>query len=250
MSRSSLLALALPLAITVASGCASQDKKTTTAADAQASNQPKAAAVDKSRCEPNGKKVVEMDLNGDKKPDVWMFYVKVVENGAQVDVLSCKEVDLNSDGKKDEWVYYDAAGNVAHEEFDLDFDGKIDMQTFRQQGKIVREELDTNYDGKTDVWKFYENDKLTRIERSSKANGRVDVWEYYEGGKLDRIGYDTTGSGRVNRWERAAEEAPDTKTADGSAPATNAGPTVPGSTPPPASKPKPVPTVTPEASGK
>ena len=133
--------------------------------------QPEPASVDKSRCEPSGKKVVELDINGDKKPDAWKFYVKVAENGAQVDALTCKEVDLNYDGHKDIWVYYDAAGNIAHEEFDLDFDGKVDMQTYRQQGKIIRQEMDTNYDGKTDVWKYFESEKLARIERSSKSNG-------------------------------------------------------------------------------
>jgi len=235
--------------------CASKDKKATeTGATAdKGGNQPEAAEVDRSRCEPNGKKVVELDINSDKKPDVWKFYVKVVENGAQVDALTCKEVDLNYDGKKDIWVYYDAGSNVAHEEFDLDFDGKVDLQTYRQQGKITRQELDTNYDGKTDVWKFYEAEKLARIERSSKSNGRVDVWEYYEGGKLDRIGYDSTGSGRVDRWERAPEEASD---ASGAAPlpaavppaATPAAPAT-GKVPMDAAK-RVAPSITPESSGK
>ena len=123
---------------------------------------------------------------------MWKFYVKVVENGAQVDALTCKEVDLNYDGPQGRVVLLRRRrGNLAHEEFDLDFDGKVDMWTFRQQGKIVRQEMDTNYDGRTDVWKFYENEKLARIERSSKSQrprGRVGV--AYEGGKLDRIGYD------------------------------------------------------------
>ncbi len=234
--------------------CAGNKKDTNTPANAGQGNQPEAAVVDKSRCEPNGKKVVELDINGDKKPDVWKFYVKVVENGAQVDALTCKEVDLNYDGKKDIWVYYDASSNVAHEEFDLDFDGKVDLQTYRQLGKIIRQEMDTNYDGKTDVWKFYETEKLARIERSSKQNGRVDVWEYYEGGKLDRIGYDTTGSGRVDRWERAPEETPDTQGGAPVQPAIAAGtPPAPGATPAANTtpvKPKAAPTVKPEASGK
>ena len=263
LNRSNLLSLSLGSALAL-SACASNDKKDTkTAVDAK-SGQPEAAVVDKSRCEPAGKKVVELDINNDKKPDVWKFYVKVAENGAQVDALTCKEVDVNFDGHKDIWVFYDGSGNIAHEEFDLDFDGKVDLQTFRQQGKVIRQELDTNFDGKTDVWKFYENEKLARIERSSKANGRVDVWEYYEGGKLDRIGYDSTGAGRVDRWERAPEEAPDGSGAAGPAtpnapppPATTPAPaatpaaTAPGNAPPPATtKPRNAPTVTPESSGK
>ena len=239
MSRT-LLVLACATSLLACAKKGKQEAQTAAAAANKGGDQPEAAVVDKSRCEPNGKKVVELDINGDKKPDVWKFYVKVVENGAQVDALTCKEVDLNYDGKKDIFVYYDASGNVAHEEFDLDFDGKIDLQTFRQQGKITRQELDTNYDGKTDVWKFYENEKLARVERASKLGGRVDVWEYYEGGRLDRIGYDTSGSGRVDHWERAPDEAP-----DGAAAA------VPSGAKPPASPQRTAPpSVTPEASGK
>jgi hypothetical protein len=244
MSRFRSLALVVPL-FALAPGCASKDKKDTNTPAAEKTNQPDAVAVDKSRCQPNGKKVVELDVNGDKKPDVWKFYVKTVENGTQVDALACKEVDLNYDGKVDAWYYYDASSNVSHEEFDLDFDGHIDLQTFRQQGKIVREELDTNFDGKPDVWKFYENEKLVRVERSNKANGKVDVWEYYEGGKLDRIGYDTTGSGRVDRWERAPDETPDKdKEQTVAQPAANTTPTAPK---PPQAAPR---AVSPEPSGK
>ncbi len=257
LSRSLLFTAAVSFSTFGLAACASQDKKATeTGASAdKGGGQPEAAAVDKSRCEPGGKKVVELDINNDKKPDVWKFYVKVAENGAQVDALTCKEVDLNYDGHKDIWVYYDAGGNIAHEEFDLDFDGKVDLQTFRQQGKIIRQEMDTNYDGKTDVWKFFESEKLARIERSSKNNGKVDVWEYYEGGKLDRIGYDSTGSGRVDRWERGPEEKPDNQAAPAPGATPAAAETAPaaGATGTPAATPaakKPAPTVVPEASGK
>ena len=71
---------------------------------------------------------------------------------------------------------------IGEGEFDLDFDGNIDLWTYRQQGKIVRQELDTNFDSKPDIWKYFENEKLVRIERSSQRNDKVDVWEYYEGG--------------------------------------------------------------------
>ncbi|MGZ7086933.1 MAG: hypothetical protein ACXVIH_11445 [Ilumatobacteraceae bacterium] len=198
--------LACLLATVTLSACAHDEKKEGTTAAAEGGNQPAPAQTDRSRCDPAGKKVVELDVSNDGKPDVWKVYAQTVDNGAKVDVLTCKEVDLNFDGKKDMWVYYDNGGNVTLEEFDLDFDGKLDMWTYRQNGKIVRQELDTNFDTKPDVWKFFEGEKLARIERSSKKNGKVDVWEYYEGGKLDRIGYDTSGSGQVDRWDRAPEE--------------------------------------------
>jgi hypothetical protein len=179
--------------------CAANQKKQVSLVDGQ----PTLAPLDHSRCDPAGKTVVEVDLNQDKRPDVWRFYAKVLENGATVDVLTCRENDLNFDGKKDSWIFYDRAGNVSNEEFDFDFDGIIDEWTFRQNGKVVRKEKDLSFDGKADMWEFFDRDKLIRIERSSKRNGKVDVWEYYEDGKLDRIGYDTTGSGQIDRWERA-----------------------------------------------
>ena len=178
------------------------------------SNVPAPPNVDRSKCSDKGKQVITADTNQDKKPDVWKFFTMGNQNGQDVQVLSCKQVDLNHDGKIDIVYYYDDKGAMTMlEEFDLDFDGKLDMWTYRQNGKIIRQELDTNFDSKPDVWKFFEGEKLARIERSSKKNGKVDVWEYYEGGKLDRIGYDTTGSGQVDRWDRAPEDATETASA-------------------------------------
>src|SRR5579883_1866296 len=189
--------LALLSALIGPGGCAGQQKKTG----------PAALQRDESRCDRAGKRVEEIDVNGDGKPDVWKMYVLGMEAGTQLNVLVCKEVDLNFDGRKDMWVHYDPSGNKLMEEFDYDFDGKIDMWVIYQNGRRVREELDTNFDGRPDVFKFYDNDHLARIERSSKHNDKIDVWEYYEGGKLDRIGYDTTGSGKPDRWDRAPDDS-------------------------------------------
>ncbi len=210
--RAMMRALACFLALGLA-GCAADEKKdTNTGANPTASNdtggsQPKMAEVDRSRCDSNGKKVIELDINKDGKPDVWKYYASALENGAKIDVLTCKEADLNHDGKKDIWTYYDNSGNITMEEFSGHWDGQIDHRVYYQNGKKIRAEMDVNFDGKPDIWKYYENDKLVRLERSSNNNGKVDVWEYYEGGKLDRIGYDDNGSGQINRWDRAPEEA-------------------------------------------
>jgi hypothetical protein len=236
----------ISLALLLVAACSTNEKKeTNTPANAgKEGGLPAPAQIDRSRCDPSGKKVVDIDVNGDNKPDVRKFYVAQMENGARVDVLTCKESDLNFDGKRDYWVYYDNAGNITLEEFDFDLDGKVESWAYRQNNKIVREEQDFNFDGKPDLWKFYDNyPKLTRIEISSKRNGKVDVWEYYEGGKLDRIGYDTTGSGQVDRWDRAPEEAP--AAGEPGNPAGGATPTA--AAPPPSSTAKP--TVTPDPSG-
>src|SRR3954463_8943029 len=127
-------------------GCASSEKPAAqTGGDAAKGEQPGSMGRDKSRCDPGGKKVATVDLNQDNKADVWKFYATVTENGANLEVLTCKEVDLNFDGKKDMWVYYDNAGNINSEEYDLDFDSKIDLWVYRQNGHIVREEFDSNF---------------------------------------------------------------------------------------------------------
>ncbi len=158
---------------------------------------------DRSRCDKKGKRVIPLDLNQDKEPDVWKIYMSKMEAGAKVDVLSCKEQDLNFDGRKDIWIYYDEAGNRQMEEMDLDFDGKIDLVTIRRGGKIIRQELDTNYDGAPDIVKHFEEEVLVRVERDSNTNGKIDYWEYYEGGELDRVGYDKNGDGRPDEFDRA-----------------------------------------------
>lgn len=196
-----LLALGLPLGASSLGGC----KGTTNGATKDPTTGPDKAQrpEDRSRCNTAGKRVVKLDLNQDKQPDVWKLYRTKVEGGARVDILTCKERDLNFDGRKDVWYYYDDDGNVRMEEMDLDFDGRIDLVTYRRGGKLIRQEMDTNHDGKIDVWKRYEEEVLVRIERDTKFNGKVDYWEYYEGGQLDRIGYDEDGDGVVDRWARA-----------------------------------------------
>lgn len=165
------------------------------------------SAEDRSRCNPSGKRVVSLDLNQDKQPDVWKIYASKSEGGSKVEILTCKEQDLNYDGRKDIWIYYDDSGNRKMEEMDLDFDGKIDLTTIRRGGKVAEQHLDTNYDGRTDIWKFYAEEVLERVERDSNYDGRVDYWEYYEGGQLDRVGYDKDGDGKPEEFDRAPAQA-------------------------------------------
>jgi hypothetical protein len=168
---------------------------------------PSISKEDLSRCKTAGKRVVKLDLNRDKQPDVWKLYASRMEGGSKVEALTCKEIDLNFDGRKDIWIYYDDSGDRKMEEMDLDFDGRVDMVTFRRGGKVIRQELDTNYDSKPDIWKYYEEEVLTRVDRDSNNDGRVDFWEYYESGQLDRVGYDKDGDGKVDAWDRAPAQA-------------------------------------------
>lgn len=203
--------------------------------------------VDRSKCEDRGKQTVVADTNQDKKPDVIKLYVEGQQGGQKVQTLTCKQVDLNYDTKMDIVYHYDDKGQVAFEEFDLDFDGRFDLWAYYQAGKKVREEMDTNFDRRADFVKYYEADKLVRVERDTNNDGRVDEWQYYENGRLDRIGYDTTGSGRVDKWDRAPEDmmpaglSAQADTAPPASPAPAPGPadatTPPAATAPPATQP-------------
>src|SRR5579859_7956029 len=92
-------------------GCGGSAPDSKTAADEKKSsgpdNTPKPAEADRSRCDAKGKKVVELDVNKDGKPDVWKIYAAQMDQGTKIDVLTCKEADLNFDNHKDMWVYYD-----------------------------------------------------------------------------------------------------------------------------------------------
>jgi hypothetical protein len=116
--------------------------------------------VDEHACDPNGKRVDAIDINGDGKPDVWKLYAP--NDPAH---LLCKRVDLNFDGKTDYFVIYDAAGDVVLEMFDLDFDSFIDKKVWKRGGKIVLDELDTDGDGKPDLRTWYRDGKPWRTER-------------------------------------------------------------------------------------
>lgn len=225
---------ALTVGLLAAAGCGGSKTPSPQTPAALGGNVSAPPPVDRSRCKSDGKQVVGADTNGDKKPDVWKYFVP---NGAGAQVATCKQVDLNWDGKVDITYYYDETGaQSALEEMDLDFDGRTDVTAYFSNGKRIREEKDMNFDSRPDIWYFYEDSKLVRIERDSDNNGRVDQWEYYESGKLDRIGYDTSGSGRVDKWDRAPEGGVDELVPAGAAPAGGAA-TTPA--PPPAGTPAP-----------
>ena len=206
MNKAACVAVALCAVLWV--GCSgSDDKGKDIKTGTHGIKAPVVSAEDRSRCDVKGKRVIKLDLNRDKQPDVWKLYATKIESGAKVEMMTCKEIDLNFDGRKDIWIYYDKTGSRKMEEMDLDFDGHIDITTIRRANKIVRQDLDTNFDSKPDIWKYFEAEVLVRLDRDSNADGKVDYWEYYEGGRLDRVGYDKDGDGRVDTWDRAPAEA-------------------------------------------
>lgn len=143
------------------------------------------------------KGALKKDINRDGIPDVWRYMVD--EDGKQV--VGMTEFDINFDGKVDV-VRTFSKGVKTREEMDMDFDGKFDVTALYTNGEITRKELDLHFDSKPDIVKFYEKGQLVRVESDSDGDGRVDYWEYYKNGKLNRKGSDEDGDGKPDddRW--------------------------------------------------
>ena len=199
--------MSVSVALGVAVSCSSAEKKK---ADGKAEDvlQQKEMPTLARRCgkEANdeGLRVVRFDVNGDGRPDVWKFFKTVTDKGTgkEKEFLGRKELDLNFDGRVDVWRDYNEAGDLTKEEFDLDFDCKVDWITTYEGGKIVKKEGDLGFGGVVNVWMFFKNGKLIRKEKSSKNNGKVDTWEFFDNGKLERIERDVDGDGKPDMWER------------------------------------------------
>lgn len=155
----------------------------------------------------DNERVVDLDLNTDGKPDVWVFSVPDGSGQGPGRVVR-KERDLNGDGRVDLTTYYEGAEQKQREAMDLDFDGKVDSVFFYEGGVNVRRERDLDGDGRTDVWLYYEKERLVRKERDSNRDGRVDYWEYWEGEQVDRAGEDLDGDGTVDRWKSRTTAEP------------------------------------------
>lgn len=137
-----------------------------------------------------------IDLNNDKKPDIWNYYS--TEGKSR---LVRKETDLNFDGKPDVISHYEG-GQVGKEEVDADFDNKIDwVDYFGEGGKRTRQEWDTDFDGKVNLWKYFDAGKLIRKERDTDNNGKPDYFEFYENDQVTRRAFDTDGDGKEDTYE-------------------------------------------------
>lgn len=114
----------------------------------------------------------------------------------------CTEIDLNLDGRVDVTRVFDAAGTTSFEQYDLDFDGRLDQHSFYEAGKLVRKEIDTNFDRMVDTWVWCDGPYLGRMERDRHRRKRVDTWEDYQRGLLSAAAYDDDNDGRAERWEK------------------------------------------------
>jgi hypothetical protein len=182
------------LALGVAGCAGTPDSKAGSAAEARRGPEPISPP------KADHERVVDMDLNTDGKPDVWVYTVPDGSTEGPGRVVR-KERDLNGDGRVDLTTYYEGGGQKQREAMDLDFDGKVDSVFFYEGGLNVRRERDLDGDGRADVWLYYEKEKLVRKERDSNQDGKVDYWEYWEGDQVDRVGEDLNGDGTVDKWK-------------------------------------------------
>lgn len=166
---------------------------------------------DQGRCETEGtdREVSEYDTSGDEHPDVRRVFRRVGTPPLTRLILTCREADLNGDGIKDVVRYYNDEGRPLREEADRNFDGRMDIITFFQDGRVVRQEIDSNGDGRVDTKIFFERGRMVRTERdlggrSTATTWRPDRWEYFEEGRMVRMGTDLDGDGTVDRWDRDA----------------------------------------------
>lgn len=156
--------------------------------------------VDGERCDRTNKREHQVDVN----QDGWADLVTLYSTEAGGEKVSCKQADFNFDGRLDAFIHYAATGDVTREQFDTDYDGRIDMGRYYELGKHLRDELDLNQDGFADSWRVYDDNRLVRVETDRDADGRADMFTYYIGKQIDRIGYDVNGDGKVDTWDHDA----------------------------------------------
>ena len=176
------------------------------------------ADSDQSRCDYKGRvdrEVIETSSPGALLPNVRRVYQVLSFGDERRRVIVCREVDTNLDGVKDVIRLFNDKGEVASEEADSNYDGKIDTWLSFTGGRLSKEMRDTDYDGRPDVWEFYvvEEDplsrepvanaplRLQRIQRDTNHDGQPDVWEFYEAGHLERQGIDLDYDGKIDRWD-------------------------------------------------
>ncbi len=147
---------------------------------------------------PDGLVLQEVDINGDRRPDVFNTLRPRKESAP---LLVKKELDLNLDGRIDVVTYYTDEGELEKEEMDDDFDGRTDWIDHYRGGSRVMSEVDANRDGTMDTFSYYEGNppRIDRKERDTDGIGGIDTWERFDkDGNVIKTGRDTDGDGKMD----------------------------------------------------
>jgi hypothetical protein len=130
-------------------------------------------------------------------------------NGAQVKSV---EIDRNGDGRPDRWEYYEPAGAgprggprslLVRAEEANGADAAVTRREFYASGLIQRVEEDTDADGRVDKWEQYEHGALVRMDLDLAGRGFPDRRMIYGAdGSLERTEIDAAGDGRFKAGRR------------------------------------------------
>lgn len=163
-------------------------------ADAQYESQVRESSLLSEKINDEGLIEQRIDMNADKRPDVFNYYREGANDGPRRMVR--KETDLNMDGRIDVRSWFEDTGAIEREELDGDFDGRVDWVDHYRSSKRVMSEVDTDYNGVFDLFKYYESGKVRRKERDTNADGKIDFWEYFDDqGNVVKTGKDLDGDG-------------------------------------------------------
>lgn len=84
--------------------------------------------------------------------------------------------DTGGNGRTDYALKLDEYGNKVAEAVDYNADGFMDDFYHYRNGSLVRQELDTNFDQRIDLWIFMENGVYVRgYHRDTNFDGTIDV---------------------------------------------------------------------------
>ena len=114
------------------------------------------------------------------------------------------EIDRNGDSRPDRWEHYKPAAlaraasqvEIERAEEANGADARITRREFYAGGQVSRVEEDTDTDGRVDKWEHYEQDLLVRIELDLKGAGFPDRRMHYRrDGTVERVEVDAEGHG-------------------------------------------------------
>jgi hypothetical protein len=122
-------------------------------------------------------KMIEIDQNGDERPDRWEYYVPAPKAGTTAPQLGATVIERVEE----------AAGR----------NGTITRREFYVDGVIARTEEDTDLDGRVDKWEQYADGQLARVDLDLKGRGFASRRLVYRaGGGFDHVEEDPDGDGK------------------------------------------------------
>jgi hypothetical protein len=107
---------------------------------------------------------IEIDEDGDGKPERWEYYAPAASGTANV-IVRAEEASATT-GKMVRWEYYDG-GRIARVDEDVDEDGRVDKWELYRAGRLATVELDLSGSGKPERRLIYEADGTVRSQSIS-----------------------------------------------------------------------------------